>query len=192
VRLEVFDRIVDVAAEGFDLDVRVGDEIAPHLIAGIWPTTTACCARPRLCAAARHRARSTSCRRMTAWSSRSATTLSASGSCARAEERSVKVTGPLSTNNGEMAVQWAADGHGIVLRSLWDAADLQAGACAGAGRWSRRRISGPSIRRGWSARPRCGSAWSSCRSHLAEEAGLQGPGAKLLADEQLAVAVLQA
>ncbi|WP_347614591.1 LysR family transcriptional regulator, partial [Comamonas thiooxydans] len=33
LRLEVFDRIVDVAAEGFDLDVRVGDEIAPHLIA---------------------------------------------------------------------------------------------------------------------------------------------------------------
>jgi LysR family transcriptional activator of dmlA len=62
VRLEVFDRIVDVAAEGFDLDVRVGDEIAPHLIASIWPTTTACCARPRLCAAAGSRARSTSCR----------------------------------------------------------------------------------------------------------------------------------
>ena len=33
VRLEVFDRLVDVASEGFDLDVRVGDEIAPHLIA---------------------------------------------------------------------------------------------------------------------------------------------------------------
>ena len=33
VRLDVFDRLVDVAGEGFDLDVRVGDEIAPHLIA---------------------------------------------------------------------------------------------------------------------------------------------------------------
>ncbi len=33
VRLELFDRLVDVAAEGFDLDVRVGDDIAPHLIA---------------------------------------------------------------------------------------------------------------------------------------------------------------
>ena len=33
VRLEVFDRLVEVAGEGFDLDVRVGDEIAPHLIA---------------------------------------------------------------------------------------------------------------------------------------------------------------
>src|SRR5690606_36062869 len=33
VHLEVFDRLIDVAAEGYDLDVRVGDEIAPHLIA---------------------------------------------------------------------------------------------------------------------------------------------------------------
>lgn len=33
VRLEVFDRLVDPVAEGFDLDVRVGDEIAPYLIA---------------------------------------------------------------------------------------------------------------------------------------------------------------
>ena len=33
VRLEVFDRLVDEAGEGFDLDVRVDDEIAPHLIA---------------------------------------------------------------------------------------------------------------------------------------------------------------
>ncbi len=33
VRLEVFDRLADVAGEGFDLDVRVGDDIAPHLIA---------------------------------------------------------------------------------------------------------------------------------------------------------------
>ena len=33
VRLEVFDRLVDEAGEGFDLDVRVDDEIEPRLIA---------------------------------------------------------------------------------------------------------------------------------------------------------------
>ena len=33
VRFEVLDRLVDPAAEGFDLDVRVGDDIAPHLVA---------------------------------------------------------------------------------------------------------------------------------------------------------------
>jgi LysR family transcriptional activator of dmlA len=32
----------------------------------------------------------------------------------------VRVTGPLSTNNGELVHQWAIDGHGIILRSIWD------------------------------------------------------------------------
>ena len=40
----------------------------------------------------------------------------------------VKVGGPLSTNDGESAVRWALDGHGILLRSLWDIGpDLAAG-----------------------------------------------------------------
>ena len=37
-------------------------------------------------------------------------------------EQTVRVTGPLSTNHGEIAVDWALQGHGIVLRSLWDVA----------------------------------------------------------------------
>ncbi len=35
---------------------------------------------------------------------------------------SVKVSGNLSTNDGEIAVNWALDGHGIVLRAEWDVA----------------------------------------------------------------------
>jgi LysR family transcriptional regulator, transcriptional activator for dmlA len=34
----------------------------------------------------------------------------------------VKVRGPLSTNDGELAVSWALAGHGIVLRAEWDIA----------------------------------------------------------------------
>ena len=34
----------------------------------------------------------------------------------------VKVSGPLSTNDGDCALAWALDGHGILLRSEWDAA----------------------------------------------------------------------
>jgi LysR family transcriptional activator of dmlA len=33
IRFEVLDRIVDPGAEGVDLDIRIGNEIAPHLIA---------------------------------------------------------------------------------------------------------------------------------------------------------------
>ena len=41
-----------------------------------------------------------------------------------AQEQTVKVRGPLSANNGEMVVQWAVDGRGIALRSMWDVAPL--------------------------------------------------------------------
>ena len=130
LRLEVFDRIVDVAAEGFDLDVRVGDEIAPHLIARHLADN-----HRVLCASPAYVQRRGSPRTLDELAAHDCLVIKErdhafgvwklrSGS----QERSVKVTGPLSTNHGEMAVQWARDGHGIVLRSLWDvAADLQDG-----------------------------------------------------------------
>lgn len=40
----------------------------------------------------------------------------------------VKVGGALSSNDGETAVKWALEGHGVLLRSLWDiAGELAAG-----------------------------------------------------------------
>ncbi len=130
VRLEVFDRLVDVAGEGFDLDIRVGDEIAPHLIARRLAGN-----HRVLCAAPAYLARKGTPRAVDdlaghdclvikerdhpfgVWRLRSG-----------AADRTVKVRGPLSANHGEMAVQWAVDGRGIVLRSLWDVVpDLAAG-----------------------------------------------------------------
>lgn len=130
LRLDVLDRLVDVAAEGFDLDVRVGDEIAPHLIARrLADNSRILCAAPSYL---ERRGIPRQCEELPAhdclvikerdhpfgvWKLRSG-----------AHERIVKVTGPLSSNHGEMAVQWAIDGHGIVLRSQWDvAAHLAAG-----------------------------------------------------------------
>jgi DNA-binding transcriptional LysR family regulator len=37
-------------------------------------------------------------------------------------EVSVKVSGTLSSNDGDVVLGWALDGHGILLRSEWDAA----------------------------------------------------------------------
>lgn len=34
----------------------------------------------------------------------------------------VKVRGPLASNDGECVVNWALDGHGILMRSLWEIA----------------------------------------------------------------------
>ncbi len=38
------------------------------------------------------------------------------------QQTTIKVNGPLSTNHGEIAVDWALAGHGIILRSEWDIA----------------------------------------------------------------------
>lgn len=38
------------------------------------------------------------------------------------QQATVKVHGPLSTNHGEIAMDWALAGHGILLRSEWDVA----------------------------------------------------------------------
>jgi LysR family transcriptional activator of dmlA len=124
VRFEVFDRLVDVASEGIDLDVRVGDEIAPHLIARrLASNYRVLCASPDYlrihgtprklidlshhdCLVIKERDHP-----FGIWKLRRAS-----------EEYSVKVTGSLSTNQGEIATRWAIDGRGVLLRSIWDVA----------------------------------------------------------------------
>ena len=126
VRLDLFDRLVDVAGEGFDLDIRIGDDIAYHLIARrLAANYRVLCASPDYLA-----------RRGTP---RSLADL-ASHACLAIKERdhplgvwrlsvhgemsTVKVGGALSTNHGEVAVKWALAGRGIVLRSIWEAGPL--------------------------------------------------------------------
>lgn len=130
VRLEVFDRLVDVAGEGFDLDVRVGDEIAPHLIARRLADN-----HRVLCASPAYLARRGTPRTPAELPAHDCLVIKERDHPfgvwrlrAGAVEQGVKVTGPLSANNGEMVVQWAVDGRGIALRSLWDVgAHLRAG-----------------------------------------------------------------
>jgi LysR family transcriptional activator of dmlA len=128
VRFEVFDRLVDVAAEGFDLDIRVGDSFAPHVIARklainhrllcASPTYLKAHGTPRTlneltaheCLVIKERDHPFGVWRM----------------CRGGKEHTVKVRGPLSSNNGEMVVRWAVDGRGIILRSFWDVEELLA------------------------------------------------------------------
>lgn len=124
VRFEVFDRLVDIVAEGFDLDIRIGDDIAPHLIARkLMANQRILCASkaylkkhgtPRsLAELAGHNCLAIKERDLPfgVWSLRSR----------GGDEETVKVTGSLSSNHGEIALQWAVEGAGIVLRSQWDA-----------------------------------------------------------------------
>ncbi|MBT2302564.1 LysR family transcriptional regulator [Variovorax paradoxus] len=42
------------------------------------------------------------------------------GRGARQRTEAIKTRGSLTTNDGEIAVRWALDGHGIVMRAEWD------------------------------------------------------------------------
>lgn len=125
IRFEVFDRLVD-PAEGFDLDVRVGDAIAARMVAKkLMVNRRILCAAPSYlarrgvpaglrelaghdCLAIKERDHP-----IGVWRLRG-----------RNGEETVKVSGPLSTNHGEIALRWAVEGAGIVLRSGWDAQPL--------------------------------------------------------------------
>ena len=39
-------------------------------------------------------------------------------------QHSVRVSGPLLSNHGEVVREWALQGHGLMLRSLWDVQPL--------------------------------------------------------------------
>lgn len=129
VRLELSDRLVDVAGEGFDLDVRVGDEIAPHLIA------RRLAANHRvLCAAPGYLAEHGTPRTPDELRQHECLVIKERDhpfgvwrlQCDGDGERALKVSGALSSNNGEVALRWALDGRGIVLRSVWQVAPLLA------------------------------------------------------------------
>lgn len=123
VRFEVFDHLIDIASEGFDIDIRVGDEIASDMVAKrLASNHRVLCAAPEYlkrrgyprslgdlaghdCLVIKERDL-----QFGVWSLHNGR-----------QEETVKVTGPLSSNNGEIVLRWALQGRGIALRSIWDA-----------------------------------------------------------------------
>jgi LysR family transcriptional activator of dmlA len=122
IRFEVLDRVVDPGIDGFDLDIRIGDEISPHLIARpLGKNRRVILASPeylsrhgtpeRLADLPTHRCIAIKERDhpVGIWKLQR-----------RGKDETINVNDTLSTNNGEVAVDWALAGHGILLRSLWD------------------------------------------------------------------------
>ena len=122
IELELLDRPVDLIGEGFHLDIRVGAAHEPHLMSRrIAANARVLCAAPAYLA--RH-------------GMPASLAELAQHRCIVIRERnedfgrwvldgphgaeSVKVAGPLSASNGEIVHQWALDGHGVILRSVWD------------------------------------------------------------------------
>ncbi|PJG59390.1 LysR substrate-binding domain-containing protein [Aeromonas cavernicola] len=125
IRLDVQDRLVDLIEEGFDLDVRVGNQIAPHLIAKLLARN-----RRVLCAAPAYLARHGTPHTLADLTGHHCLVIKERDHPfgiwhlqGPTGEESVKVTGPLSSNHGEVVLQWCIDGHGILLRSWWDVHD---------------------------------------------------------------------
>ncbi|MBV6274074.1 LysR family transcriptional regulator [Alcaligenaceae bacterium CGII-47] len=122
IQLELLDRPVDLIGEGFDLDIRVGTVNESSLIAKriatnyrILTASPAYIARKgqpssledlvnHHCVIIRERDQTSNVWHLTGPNG----------------PASIKVSGPLASNNGEIAHQWAIDGHGILLRSIWD------------------------------------------------------------------------
>ena len=125
LRFDVEDRLVDLMNEGVDIDIRVGDDIAPNLIARpLAPNHRILCATPEFidrhgmpsqlsdlanlpCLVIKERDHPFGIWRLQGPSG----------------EEAIKVTGPLASNHGEIVHQWCLDGLGIALRSSWDVRD---------------------------------------------------------------------
>ncbi|CAG9175522.1 LysR family transcriptional regulator [Cupriavidus respiraculi] len=126
VQLQLTDRPANLAEEGYDVGIRVGDLPDARLTARLLAhNQRVLCASPNYLARhgepasprELHQHRCIVIRESDAtygtWHLRSAS-----------RQETVKVRGPAATNDGETAVGWALDGHGIVMRSQWDIAPL--------------------------------------------------------------------
>ncbi len=126
IRLDVFDRVVDIVHEGFDLEIHVGDDIAgQHIGRRLVTNNRVLCASPDYL---KRRGVPESLQDLQ------------QHDCLVLKERDnafgiwqlqgpegeacVRVSGPLSSNSGEIVLQWALDGRGVLLRSMWDVKPL--------------------------------------------------------------------
>jgi LysR family transcriptional activator of dmlA len=122
IHLELLDRPVDMLGEGFDLDIRIAGASEPNLIVKRIATNyRILCTSPaylerygmpkNISELSQHRCIVNRERDLAfgVWRLKGPNGI-----------ETVKVSGPLSANNGEIVRQWAVDGHGIILRSIWD------------------------------------------------------------------------
>lgn len=126
IRLDLFDRTVDIVNEGFDLEIRVGDDIPGQHIGRQLVTN-----RRVLCAAPDYLQRRGTPQTLLDLEQHDCLVIKERDNAfgvwdlqRDADSSSVRVRGPLSSNSGEIVLQWALDGRGVLLRSLWDVKPL--------------------------------------------------------------------
>ena len=125
IRLELFDRVVDIVNEGFDLEILVGDDIpGQHISRHLVSNRRVLCATPEYldqygtpktldelqnhrCLFIKERGVPFGLWNLTDQSGK---------------RHSIRVSGRMSSNHGEVVLKWALHHQGIVLRSMWDVA----------------------------------------------------------------------
>lgn len=122
--LEVVDRRVDLIAEGFDLDIRVGEVHEPHLVAQKIATSARV-----LCAAPGYLARRGTPAQLADLAQHDCLMFRDRGqpfSTLRLQgprgEEAVAVAGPMGANQSDAIQHWVQHGLGIALLSQWDVA----------------------------------------------------------------------
>ncbi len=131
VRLHLTDRPVPLPNEAIDVGIRFGDLPDSRLIARrVAANRRVLCAAPAyLDRAGRPRAPADLARHACIVLRQNDDPYGVWRLARGKESETVKVHGPLSTNDGEVALGWARDGHGILMRAEWNvAADLAGGA----------------------------------------------------------------
>lgn len=125
VSLTVMDRSVDLAAEGFDLDVRIGEVTEPNLIAHHIANS-----RRMLCASPAYLRRRGCPGRPADLSDHSCLVFRDRGEpygtwrlAGPDGVHTLRVGGALSSNNNDIVWRWALDGHGIIRAADWDCSE---------------------------------------------------------------------
>ena len=126
VQLQLSDRPVHLVEQGFDLQIRFGELPDVRLTARLLARNRrVLCASPAyLRRAGMPAAPRDLAQHACLFIRESDETFGRWQLQSGAKSETVKVRGPLASNDGECVLGWAVDGHGILMRSLWEAAPL--------------------------------------------------------------------
>ena len=124
VQLHLTDRPINLVEQGFDVLVRFGELPDARLTARLLARNRrVLCAAPAYLQRAGEPATPKELAQHTCIFIRESDEIFGTWHLRNGPRReTVKVRGPLSTNDGESALSWGLDGHGILMRSQWDAA----------------------------------------------------------------------
>jgi DNA-binding transcriptional LysR family regulator len=126
VQLHLTDRPVSLVEQGFDLQLRLGELPDARLTARLLARNRrVLCASPAYLKRAGEPASPRELAQHACLFIReSDETFGTWHLRAGPRTETVKVRGPLAANDGECVLGWALDGHGILMRSLWEAAPM--------------------------------------------------------------------